>query len=584
MSWSCLRIFPFSLALAAASHAQSTTEWNPRAEYLKKVVVAVPSILKSQHEDTGRFGSEPWIVEDQDVMFPLAVAWSVKDQSNPWYHDAKVLNAIMKGGDALADAQDKNGYWTFRKKDNSTWGQRLEPWAFSRWVRAYHMVQSAMPAGRRAKWEKPMLLSLKKLESTLRSGPVHNKTSYHAATLYCAALCFGRDDWKTMAHDFMAKVVKAQAPAGWWSEHSGPVVGYNTVYIEALGLYYALSHDAGVLDALRRGALFHATLTYPDGSSVETVDERNPFHGGVDRGNVGLSFTPEGRGYLLHQSKMPGKWSVTVDDAAAHVMYGERGATVPTAADRDENLVVLGDNEALVLRHKPWFVCISAFTCEQSTSRWIQDRQNFVSIFHDRAGLIIGGGNTKLQPLWSNFTAGKTSLLQHKPGDEDPKFVPPPGLVHMPSKAMLRADAKTPGIDLTYGQDECRLTVQPVDDTHLKLICEATTTTSLPVESHIVILPEPKSELKSATGKSEKLTDKTIAWKSTDIGDWIECSSVRFSAPTGAKLQWPAKQHNPYKKDGSSKLEDARLVLTVPFSKEITKQEIEVTVMKPAKE
>jgi hypothetical protein len=47
---------------------------------------------------------------------------------------------------------------------------------------------------------------------------------------------------------FMAKVVAAQTPGGWWVEHSGPVVAYNFVYVEALGIYYAMSRDAGVLE------------------------------------------------------------------------------------------------------------------------------------------------------------------------------------------------------------------------------------------------------------------------------------------------------------------------------------------------
>ncbi|MBX7209641.1 MAG: hypothetical protein K1X78_15095 [Verrucomicrobiaceae bacterium] len=570
-------------ALLLTSVCAAESDWNPRAAYLKQLVDSVPGFLSIQNKDSGRFGKEPWITEDQNVIFQLAAAWSIQDTANPYYHDQAVLEAIMKGGDALVDSQDKDGNWTFRKKDNSTWGQTLEPWAFNRWMRAYHIIQSAMPAERRATWEKAMLVSLKRLESVMRSGRVHNKTTYHAATMYCAGLCFQREDWKQAAHDFMAKVVAEQSLGGWWSEHSGPVVGYNRVYVEGLGLYYALSHDAGVLEALRRGALYHATLTYPNGSSVETVDERNPFHEGVDRGKVGFSFTPEGRGYLLRQSEPPGKWSVSTDDAAAHLLYGETGAAKPTAADGDENLTVLGNNEALVLRKKPWFICLSAFTCEQSTSRWIQDRQNFMSIFHDRAGLIIGGGNTKLQPLWSNFTIGNTGLLKHQPGDEKPEFVAKRGLIHLPTKAALRADQTAPGIDLAYGTEQCRLTAQPLDDTRLKLICESTVNTPLPVEGHIVFLPHVKASLKTAAGKSATLGEKVIEWSSRDVGGWFECHGVRVGVPPGSTLRWPARAHNPYKKDGRSTLEEARLVLCVPFTKEANKREITVEILSSSK-
>ena len=252
--------------------------------------------------------------------------------------------------------------------------------------------------------------------------------------LYCAGFVSSARTGKSKRKQFMAKVVATQNPGGWWSEHSGPVVAYNFVYVEAIGVYYAMSRDAGVLEALRRAAGFHATFAYPDGTLVETVDERNPYEAGTAHGNVGFSFTPvegnagfsftpEGRGFLQRQYTLR-RWSVTADEAASHLLYGESGPTAPPAAESDGHLTVVGNNEALVLRRKPWFICLSAFTCEQSVNRWHQDRQNFVSIFHDRTGLIVGGGNTKLQPFWSNFTVGDTAGLQHNPGDANPDFKP----------------------------------------------------------------------------------------------------------------------------------------------------------------
>ncbi len=550
------------LALLPALHAD---EWNPRERFLKSLVKDVPAILKSQHRETGRFGTEPWICGDQNVMFPLAAAWAVKDKSNPYYHDPVVLEAIMKGGDALIADQDNNGMWTFRKKDNSTWGQTLMPWTYSRWIRTFQLIKDAMPAERRQHWEKGLLLGFNNISKKCLNH-IHNIPTHHAMALYCAGECFDRDDWKQQARSFMAKVVAKQSPGGWWSENKGPVVLYNFVYVEALGVYYAMSRDTSVLEALRRAAAFHATFTYPDGSMVETVDERNPYHPGVEYANVGFSFTPEGRGYLRRQYEL-NHWSVSADEAASHPLYGQSG---PTVAERDGVMTVVGNNEALVLRKKPWFICLSAFVCEPPNSRWHQDRQNFVSIFHDRAGLIVGGGNTKLQPFWSNFTVGDTSLLRHKPGDENPKFKPKGNLLHTPFAARLRADKAAPGLDLTYGNEECRITVRPLDDKRLTLVCEA----SASAEGHITFLPHLKAELRTAAGKTVKLGEQPIEWTTNDIGAWFTYRGIRVSVPTGARLLWPKKPHNPYRKDGRSTLEEARLVLCLPFSTNVTKHEV----------
>ena len=59
--------------------------WPPREYLVKSLVEAVPEYLKTFHGETGRFGTEPWICSDQNVIFPLAVAWSLEDPNNPWF-------------------------------------------------------------------------------------------------------------------------------------------------------------------------------------------------------------------------------------------------------------------------------------------------------------------------------------------------------------------------------------------------------------------------------------------------------------------------------------------------------------------
>lgn len=575
------------LALQSTQARTADLSWNPRQRFLQSLGADTANILKTQDIATGRFGNPPWCCTDQNVIFPLAAAWSIDDSANPWHGDPKLLEAIMAGGDALIAAQDKNGMWTFRKKDNSTWGQILMPWTYSRWIRAFQLIGNAMPQERRLRWQKGLTLGFDGLNRSVSSGKVHNILAHNAMALYCAGGCLAREDWKATARTAMARVVAAQDPGGWWSEHSGPVVAYNFVYVEALGLYYAMSRDAGVLDALRRAGAFHSIFIYPNGTVVETIDERNPYeaatsHGDVGfnftpvEGNVGFSFAPEGRAFLQHQYSRR-KWAVTADAAASHLLYGQSGPCAGSGSSGNA-LSVLGKNEALVLRRGPWFICMSAFTCEQPANRWHQDRQNFASVFHEAAGLIIGGGNTKLQPFWSNFTCGDTSGLKHAPGEENPDFRPKGGLIHIPSAAALNPDRDQPGVELTYGDARCRLIVRPIDEKRLALVHEVTGDLGGPLEGHVVFLPRLNAVLNTAAGKSARLKDGTIDWKSTDIGPWLTYDGIRVSIPAGATLSWPKKRHNPYKKDGSSTLAEARLVLCLPFSPKTPKHEVLIEV------
>jgi hypothetical protein len=550
--------------------------WKPEPELLKSLVSAVPDILSSQKEN-GQFGTEPWICVDQNILLSLAAAWAL--EKSPYQHNPEVLSAIVRGGDALIEAQDEQGMWTFRKKDYSTWGQILMPWTYSRWIRAYHLVRDAMSDDARARWERALLLGFEAISKT-GLHRIHNIPAHHAMGLYFAGIVFEREDWKAQAQTFLWKVVETQSPYGWWSEHFGPVIRYNFKYSDVLGVYYAMSEDEKVLDALERAARYHASYTYPDGSAVDTVDERNPYHSGMQLGNPGFSHTPAGRGYLMQQHTLYLKAGNRFDaDYAAHLLlYGGEGPIEKIAAARDRDTYSMGD-QALIVRRRPWFLSLSAFVCEPPDNRWIQDRQNFVSVFHDRTGLIVGGGNTKLQPLWSSFTVGDPSLLKHIPGDEDPDFHPTGFLLHVPDHASIREEEDAPGLLFCYGQETCGVTVVPRSDTELNLIYEATTTSGRPVEAHLTLIPHLDRPLRVASGEQIRLGEEPLAWSADGDGSWIEHAGWRLSLPRGARVIWPVLPHNPYWKGGEATIEEARLVVTLPFSAMISRYEVTLDIL-----
>lgn len=72
-----------SLFCLVAAASEAADSWPPREYLVKSLVEAVPAYLKAYHADTGRFGSEPWICTDQNVIFPLAAAWALEDPNNP---------------------------------------------------------------------------------------------------------------------------------------------------------------------------------------------------------------------------------------------------------------------------------------------------------------------------------------------------------------------------------------------------------------------------------------------------------------------------------------------------------------------
>jgi hypothetical protein len=367
-------------------------------------------------------------------------------------------------------------------------------------------------------------------------------------------------------------------------------VQYNRVYLDALGTYYAISGDKYVLSALERAAKFHVTMSYPDGSAVETVDERNGYEAGVFMPNVGYTFSPEGRGYLKRQvgfKTAKGQVPIGADAAASYILYGEVGETVPPPDPNQSPVQLLSDHNAMTARKEPWFACLSAYHTTVSSSRWIQDRQNLVSLFHDKVGLIIGGGNTKLQPLWSTFTVGDTLLLKHKPGDEKPNFIPPPGLCHMPVDAAI--DEGQTRLLLEYNLIKCQVRVD-LSDPKLARISyisegeapkdsgETDASARGPIEAHVPLIAKMGTAWSTESGQSGKVSDEPIELKAGEAGAWFAHNGWRIHIPPQATIKWPVLPHNQYVKDGHAEAKEGRIVITLPFAADALKQEVAVEV------
>ncbi len=533
-------------------------------EMIQKLAESIPDILENYDAETGRFGTGIWICRDQHAIYPLAVAYSTKHANNPYFQDPEILQAIIRGGDALIDDADEDGKWIFRKKDGSEWGMIWMPWTYSRWVRAFDLVKEVMPEESRRRWEAALLLGYGGIkEHALKS--VHNIPSHHAMGLYIAGRALNRPEWCDSAAEFLMKVIEEQNPAGYWSENIGPVVAYNFVYADALGTYYAISKDERVLPALARCAGYHLHFTYPDGTTVETIDERNPYHDRVGPGNVGFTFTPEGRAYLDRQWESYGRDRLGVDQYASLVLYGEEGS-ISQENSEFGSVFILNDGEsdkALTYTQGPWFVCLSAFVAAIPENRWIQDRQNLVTVYHEETGVLLGGGNTKLQPLWSNFSVGDTRLLSHKEGDAKPDFLPKGELYHVPSHAGLVADS-TIGLDLEYGPEDCHIRLEVVDDLTMDITVGTEMESTLQVAAHLTLIVDLKESVVLGNGKELDLNVDKGEW--TDLAGSIRHRGAKWNLPEDASMFWPALPHNPYRKDGHAGLGEGRISVRIPLN------------------
>ena len=570
---------PVVVTLAVAASAEPA-DFVYKDRLLDELIEKVPAILETFDAQTGRFGSGIWICRDQHSMYPLAVAYSTPADGNPYSHDQELLNVIVKSGDPLIENMDDRGRWIFEKKDGSTWGMIWMPWTYSRWIRTFGLIRDDMPRDARKAWTDALKLGFTGISKS-RLESVHNIPTHHAMGLYAAGKALDRPEWCKQAADFMIRVIGSQSEGGYWSEGGGPVVAYDFVYIDAVGTYYAMSQDQRVLSALEKAAAFHRHFTYPGGQNVETVDQRNPFKSAIAAGNVGFTFSPVGRTYLESQWSLLGINQLDPDLIASLLLYGEEGPTeAPPSGETDQTFVLTegGVDLAATLRPGPWFVCLSAYTTPIVKSRWIPDRQNFVSIYHDKTGLILGGGNTKLQPAWSNFTVGDPTLLAHTPGDESPDFVPKGELYHVPSATKLILEPE-PGLDLTYGRETCRVRVAAKNERTFEYRLETTTASDLPVAAHLTLIPHFEETLETASGAKVTINTEPITLSHEQVAGCVTYAGYRLRLPESASLRWPVLPHNPYRKDGYATPAEGRIVIRIPFDQDHREYRVAIEIL-----
>ena len=170
------------------------------------------------------------------ALLALAAAWSLPDSAH--YQSRDVLRSIERGGLAIRDAQDERGMVLFRKKDHSTWGPIYMPWVYSRWVRTFALVREAMSDEARAEWESALLLGhgLRIAQNELQR--IHNIPAHHAMGLYCAGQVFEREAWCVIRRAIFCTSYRCPSRRRLVGRARGPVVAYNLVYVDSLGVYY----------------------------------------------------------------------------------------------------------------------------------------------------------------------------------------------------------------------------------------------------------------------------------------------------------------------------------------------------------
>lgn len=513
------------------------------------------------------------------ALLVAAVLYTQPHPSNPRHSDAKLLSLAQRIGDLLASEHAQGRYTTRLDHHRDTY----------MWLETYRLLERDLGEEHRARWRQALLDLLQNLAADVAEKQDYpryaspfistspNHLSLWASTVYLGGAVFHKPEWEQLGGRVLHRfATEEQAPDGFWGEHSrnGPTTGYDYLTATAVALYYEHSRDAAALEALRRSTDFHKFFTYPDGTPVETINDRNRYWGVSPWGHFGFSHFADGRRYaefltarLPAQPKTglavlnepspggavraprPAGNELDVESLgriAQDALYFHEGSNAPIPQDQPRYHHQMSV-PAGIRKRGPWVTCLSGLIATPTTSRWYLDRQGHLSVFHEKFGLIITGANSKHQPELATFT--------EKIGGH---------IVSTPTSSRLQMADDADQLALAYNSFFAVLEVMPASDKRQEFRFVITPTGRMAeADLNLQLILKPGEALETAAGRKVVLDEKPIRWSAEDMGNWMAHHGWTLKLPDGARLTWPVYPFNPYRDGPETGLGHA--VATVSF-------------------
>lgn len=485
-----------------------------------------------------------WVHFPNAILMP-AVLYTKLHPANKRYGDASLLQLALHIGDFLVTEQEKGNY---SKRGDSDWDTYM-------WLEAYRLLENKLGEERRLHWKKVLLEELALLEPKLVKRidyPWYNApfiiTSPNHYAIYASALLvgghvFNKPDWVKMSTRVLHRFcIQEQAVDGYWGEHSqaGPTTGYDFLTLTQIAVYWEYSKDPEALKALRSSTDFHKYFTYPDGTPVETINDRNRYWGVSMWGHFGFSHFPDGRRYAAFlTSHFPydgdlnsyGGNMQSFGRIAQNVLYYHEGKTAPIPQDK-LNYAHTMKIPAGIRKTGPWVVTYSGIIAPGvSLNNFFLDRQGNFSVFNKKSGLIISGANSKRQPELATFTEviGKDSI-------------------HMPVSSYLKMSENTDRLALAYNVFFATIEVPKPSDKQVKFRITTTYKYGTAVsELNLQLTLKPGQTLETGAGRKIIIGEDKIEWGDAELGGWVKHNGWTMQIPSGMHLSWPILPFNPYK-------------------------------------
>ena len=496
-------------------------------------------------------------------VLPWAICYSERFEGNPFYRDPTLLQALVRFGDFNCAAVDDKG--NFSAGPFKGWDE----WRMFAWMEAMKRIEGDLEQERVGRWSQKLVGAGSYVmdiatEMDTFDGLIPNHGIWGHAFLYRVGQLFGVREYVDMAALAFSRILGGQTPDGCFREGQSaalmpgtPVTGYNLTSASAVNMYYGFSGDPQAAQALEKAWHWLYDFLLPDGTMPPTLDHRQPYNP-----------QPVGPSCAYFMNKPEGRWMARRALEAARKPFESapadkrpRGAFGFHALQYDK---VRGDveerepswpeytrmvaAEACVRRRHGWAAALSGMSNRYLSNfglrLFAQERQDCVSIFHQKTGLIVGSAHSTIQEEFSTFVFYENGRAQYIPDDAYLKSTPP-------VDTML----------LQYGSNVGAVSV----DTTRPDCCEATFSlhgekgkwprrglghclSAMAARAHLALRLERCRALRlkdrswdAQRSDEEKLCLKVGPGEELDFGSW---KVVSLDAPW--EFRWPTCAYHPY--------------------------------------
>lgn len=513
-----------------------------------EALIPLYSEVASKQRPSGQFYtlSRKYTLYGQYAGIYFAWLYTLDRPDNPYFKDSNTLARAVSGWDFYATQISAEGKARVITYDRY-WHDAVDEWGCYYWINTIALLDPYLPSETKARWNEcidRIAVAMEEVAQAtlnevgylerLSSGSISNHFVWTLLCLYRHASVRGDGPSCDRNRVRFEQVLEHQLPSGTWTESGTLVIGYGEVTICAVSLFGIFDDNARAAEAVRRNLDYRLQTLYPNFRGNDCLEGRVHYSPGIFPYTAAtFGNSREGKTYLARwidylQLEQPEERRLSealqglavVSDLATHLPNVDILMDDRLPAGSSETL--WPDLKARITRRDQWTVTMCCLLPSMDRSRWIMERQNLISVFHEKGGLVIGGGHSIAQPEFSTFNVISDGTMQY---------------LHRQGELTDR------GMTLRYGKCNCLVSCQVNDGVvHLRYEVEDL----LELDRVLINLPVWVENRQLGIGEDSLNCNDNAFCVEIPSGDSLKIGSIRLTSTRHACLRYPIQAFDPY--------------------------------------